>query len=143
MFDLAQLEISDSTQYTVTDARGNDVIIDGRPFTITLASPGTDKAVAAQFRRDEARSARMIGSATGVKSKRTAKDDYRERADFLMAITEGCSHPDITYDGKTGTDALRAMYLAPKLGHVAEGAEKCHADRGNFYEGSATVSQSA
>ena len=143
MFDLSQLEISDSSVFTVTDARGNDVVIDGRPFTITVASPGTEKAVNAQFKRDEARSGRMIGAATGTKSKRTAKDDYLERAEFLLAVVEATSHPDVTYQNKTGTAALRAMLLAPKLAHIAEGLEKHHHDRGNFSAESPTASPSA
>lgn len=141
MFDLSQLEIGDSSEYTVTDARGNDVMINGAPFIITVASPGTDKAVNAQFKRDEARSARVMGSIGGVKSKRTAKDDYMERADFLMAVIE--SYPDITYAGKEGQAALRAMLLAPKLAHIAEGIEKHHIDRGNFSAASPTASPSA
>jgi hypothetical protein len=142
MFDLAQLEIGDSSEYTVTDARGNDVLINGTPFVITVASPGTEKAVNAQFKRDEARSSRMIGAASGLKSKRTAKDNYMERADFLMAVIDGTSHPDITYAGKTGTAALRAMLLAPKLAHIAEGIEQHHQDRGNFSADSPTASPS-
>lgn len=142
MFDLSQLEISDSAIYQITDARGNDVVVDGKPLTLTIASPGTKKAVSAQFKRDEARSARLVGTMGGVKSKRTAEDEQRERADFLMAITEGCSHADVSYNGKTGMDALRAMFMEPKLGHVADGAEKFHGDRGNFFAGSANSSAS-
>jgi hypothetical protein len=140
MFDLSQLEIKDSGTYQVTDARGNDVVVGGQPLTLTIASPGTKKAVSAQFKRDEARSARVMGVMGGVKSKRTADDEIRERADFLMAITEGCSHTDISYNGKTGMDALHEMFLAPKLGHISDGAEKYHGDRGNFFEGSANSS---
>lgn len=142
-FDFAALEITDSGEYQVVDARGNDVAIDGRPFTITIASPGTKKAVAAQFKRDESRSARVMGTVAGLKSKRTADDDLRERADFLMAITEGCSHANVTYKGKTGMDALRAMYMEPKLGHIADGAEKYHYERGNFAPGSSASSSSS
>lgn len=143
MFDLSQLEISDSSVYTVTDARGDDVVIDGRPFTITVASPGTEKAVNAQFKRDEARSGRMIGAATGTKSKRTAKDDYMERAEFLLAVVEDTSHSDLEYQGKTGAAALRAMLLSPKLAHIAEGLEKHHHARGNFSAESLSASPSA
>lgn len=139
-FDFASLEIKDTGEYQVTDARGNDVAIDGRPFTITVASPGTKKAVAAQFKRDESRSARVMGAAAGIKSKRTADDDLRERADFLMAITEGCSHTNIVYKGQTGLQALRAMYMEPKLGHVADGVEKYHHERGNFAPDSSLAS---
>lgn len=140
MFDLSQLQVSDSGTYPVTDPRGNDIVINGVPLTLTIASPGTEKAVAAQFKRDTARSMRMIGSATGVMSKRTAKDDLIERADFLMAVTEGASVSDLTLDGKTGAEALRAMFMSPKLGHIADGVEKFHADRGNFFAGSVTNS---
>lgn len=141
-FDLSQLEIKDSGEYQVTDARGNDVVIDGRPLTLTVASPGTKKAVKAQFKRDEARSARVVGSMAGVKSKRTAEDELRERADFLMEITEGCSHSNITYAGQTGMAALRAMFTEPKLGHIAEGVEKYHNERGNFAPASSPNSSS-
>lgn len=131
-FDFAALEIIDTGNYQVVDARGNDVVIGGKPLTLQIASPGTKKAVAAQFKRDENRNARVVGSMSGLKSKRTADDDLRERAEFLMAITEGCSHANIGYKGQTGLAAIRAMYLEPKLGHIADGVEKYHYDRGNF-----------
>lgn len=141
-FDFATLEITDSGTCPVTDARGNEININGRPLTLTVASPGTKKAVAAQFKKDEARNARVMGMAAGAKSKRTADDELRERADFLMAITEGCSHSNVTYKGKTGLDAIRAMFLEPKLGHIADGVEKYHYDRGNFSPDSSPASSS-
>lgn len=137
-YDFSALEITDSGSYQVTDARGNDV----PGLLIQVASPGTKKAVAAQFKRDENRNARVMGAATGLKSKRTVDDDLRERADFLMAITEGCSKPNIAYKGKTGLDAIRAMYLEPKLSHIADGVEKFHYDRGNFSTDSSPASSS-
>lgn len=142
-FDFASLEIVDSGSYQVTDARGNDIVIEGRPLTLQIASPGTKKAVAAQFKRDENRNARVMGSVAGIKSKRTSDDDLRERTEFLMAITEGCSHSNITYKGHTGLNAIRAMYLEPKLGHIADGVEKYHQDRGNFSPDSSPTSSSA
>lgn len=139
-FDLSTLEIIDTGTYQVVDARGNDVQVEGQPFTITVASPGTKKAVNARFKREEARSARVIGMAGGVKSKRTAEDEMRERADFLMAITEGVTITSLTYKGQVGTAALRAMYLEPKLQFIADGVEKFHSDMGNFAPDSATAS---
>lgn len=141
-FDFAQLEIGDSAEYQVTDARGNDIVIGGVPLTLTLASPGTKKAVQAQFKMDEARNARVMGAVGGLKSKRTADDEIRERADFMMAITEGVSIPNVTYQGKTGLAAIHAMYMAPKLGHIIDGAQKYHNDRGNFVPATAPVSSS-
>lgn len=141
-FDFSSLEIGDSAPYQVTDARGNDIVIGGAPLTLQIASPGTKKAVAAQFKRDENRNARVMGAAAGMKSKRTSDDELRENAEFLMAITEGCSHPNIGYKGKTGLDAIRAMYMEPKLGHVADGVLKFHYDRGNFAPDSSPSSSS-
>jgi hypothetical protein len=137
-FDFSQLELVDTFEHQVVDARGNDVKIDGVPFTITLASPGTPEAVAAQFKMDEARSARTFASMAGTKAKRTAKDELRERADFLMAVTKSTSVPAVAYKGKVGLAAIEQMYLEPKLGYIARNALKAHNDEGNFAADSQT-----
>jgi hypothetical protein len=140
-FDFSQLELVDTFEHQVVDARGNDVVIDGVPFTITLASPGTTEAVKAQFKMDEARTARTLGSMAGTKSKRTYLDEIKETADFLMAITKATSIPSITYKGKTGFAAIEQMYLEPKLTYIPRNAMKAHKDEGNFAADSGTTSQ--
>ena len=130
MFDLNKLEIQDSAKYHVTDAKGDPQYEGETPITITIASPGTKKAAKAVFKRDEARSARVLGSMAGKTSKRTEIDEAKERADFLVDITE-------SLDGFEYPGGARAIYMNPKLGHIAEGVEKLFNDRGNFSADSA------
>lgn len=141
MFDLAQYEISDTAQWTVEDAKGNPIKLpNGDDWTLTLASPGTKKAMRAAHKRQQAKQAEMFGTMAGKTSKRTEDDEARDRANFLMEIYEGTNAEGFTYQGKTGQDAMRAAFLSPKLGHIADGAEKFHNDRGNFYEDASTSS---
>lgn len=125
MFDINALEIQDSGKYHVTDAKGDPQYEGDKPITITLASPGTKKAVKASFKRDENRSARVLGSMAGKTSKRTEVDEMKERAEFLADITE-------SLDGFDYPGGARALYMNPKLGHITDGVEKFFNDRGNF-----------
>jgi hypothetical protein len=139
MFDIKQLEISDSAKYHVTDAAGNPQYADNaqkKPVTITLASPGTRKAMQAQFKRDQARSSRVLGEMGGKTSKRTVDDEVTERAAFLAEITE-------SLDGFDYPGGAIELYKNPKLGHVADGVEKFYNDRGNFSGGSVISSASS
>lgn len=136
MFDLSKLEITDSAEYHVTDAKGDPQYDDaGNPITITVTSPGTKEAVRAQFKRDQLRSARVLGEMAGKTSKRTAEDEAKERAEFLAEMAGKCN--GFEYPG-----GARAMYMNPKLGHITEGVEKFFNDRGNFAPGSSTGSSS-
>lgn len=134
MFDISKLEINDSGKYHVTDAKGNPQYDEaGNAITITLISPGTAKAAAAQFKRDESRSARVLGSMAGKQSKRTEVDEIKERAAFLAEITE-------SLDGFAYPGGAKALYSNLKLGHIADGVEKYFNDRGNFSADSVTDS---
>lgn len=133
MFDMTKLEISDEAKYHVTDAKGDPQYDGDTPITITVASPGTKKAAKASFKRDEARSARVLGSMAGKTSKRTEVDEAKERAEFLADITE-------SLDGFDYPGGARALYLNAKLGHIADGVEKFYNDRGNFSADSSTTS---
>lgn len=140
MFDINKLAITDSAKWHVTDAKGEPqyytpMVYDTNnnqvpakeqlPVTITIASPGTKKAAKAQFARDELRSARVLGSMAGKTSKRTEVDDIAERAQYLAAITE-------SLDGFEFPGGPLALYKTLPLGHIADGVEKFHNDRGNF-----------
>lgn len=136
-FDIRKLAIKDTADYHVTDAAGNPQYLDDaqtQPVTITAYSPGTKKAAAAEFKRNEARSARLIGGMAGKTSKRTEQDEINERAQYLADITAG-----MNFDFPGGPVAL---YKDLPLGHVADGFEKWQADRGNFIDGSPTTSPS-
>lgn len=135
-FNPGKYKISESSDYEVTDANGNVIMLeDGNPWTITVASPGTRKAMRATHEYQKAQKGDVFAQMTGKASKRDEMDDVKDRATFLMAITEGTNAADLEYEGKTGMDALRAIYLDPLMGHVAIGLDKYHTDRGNFYKG--------
>lgn len=126
MFDITSLEIGDSAKYHVTDANGElqyDAV--GNPVTITIASPGTKRAAAAQFKRDDVRTQRAVGLMGGKTSKRTEIDEINERAIFLAAITE-------SLDGFSYAGGPLELYKNMKLGHIADGVEKFYNERGNF-----------
>lgn len=124
-FDINKLAIKDSADWHVTDAKGDPQYDGETPITITVASPGTKKAAKAQFKRDEARSARAVGLMSGKTSKRTEDDELKERAQFLADITESLNGFQYPGDAK-------ALYLNLPLGHIADGVEKFFSDRGNF-----------
>ncbi len=125
MFDINKLAITDSAKYHVTDAKGEPQYDGETPITITIASPGTKKAARAQFKRDEARSARVIGAMGGKTSKRTEQDEIKERAEFLAEITE-------SLDGFDFPGGAKALYATLPLRHIADGVEKFFNDGGNF-----------
>lgn len=128
MFDINSLQVNDTAKYPVVDAKGNPQYADKEqtiPITITVAGPGSKKGTAAQFKRDQLRSARMIGGISGKTSRRTPLDEQKERADFLAEITE-------SLDGFDYPGGAHALYMNPKLGFNAEGVEKFYGEWGNF-----------
>jgi len=136
MFDIKKLSITDSGKYHVTDAKGDPQYDDaGNAITITLASPGTKKAAQAQFKRDQLRSARVLGEMGGKTSKRQEIDERTERAGFLADITESLDWFDFPGGPK-------ALYMDLTVGHIADGVEKYYNDRGNFSADSLTTSSS-
>lgn len=135
MFDPSQYRITESAEFEVLDAEGNVIYLDAaqeKPWTITVASPGTKKAAKATFELKQAVSGDLFGQLRGKKSGKNEDSETVLRADFLMKITEGTNAEGLTYQGKTGTDALRAIYLDPFMAHVATGLEAFHQNRGNF-----------
>lgn len=135
-FNPSKYRISETAAYEVVDAKGDAILLeDGNPWTITVASPGTKKAMRAAHKMQQARSGDVSALLTGKASKRDEMDDIKDRATFLAEITEGTNAADLEFEGKTGLDALRAIYLDPFMGHVAIGLQKFHDDRGNFYAG--------
>lgn len=144
-FDPSKYKITASADFEVLDAEGNVIYLDEdqtTPWTITVASPGTKKAAKAAFDMKQAVSGDLFGQLRGKKSAKNEESETVLRADFLMKITEGTNAGNLVYEGKTGMDALRAIYLDPFMAHVAIGVESFHQNRGNFKQGSATSSPS-
>lgn len=136
MFDPSKYRINETADYEVLDAKGDAITLgNGQTWTITVASPGTNKAMRAKDKLQKATKGDMFAQMAGKKSKRDEMSETRDTADFLVAITESTNAEGLTYDGKTGMDALRAIYLDPFMGHVADGLQAFFNDRGNFYKG--------
>ena len=134
MFDIKKLSITDSGKYHVTDAKGDPQYDEaGNPITITAASPGTKKAAQAQFKRDQARSSRVLGEMGGKTSKRTELDERTERATFMADVTE-------SLDGFSFDGGAKGLFMDLKLGYIAAGFEKWWGDWGNFSADSSTTS---
>jgi hypothetical protein len=133
-YNVKKLAIKDIGYYHVTDAAGNPQFFDKeetQPVTIPVHSPGTKKAAAAEFKRNEARSARVIGAMGGKASKRTEQDEINERAAFLAEIAGDVSSLDYP-------EGAKALYQDLTLGHIADGVERFYNDRGNFIADSVT-----
>jgi hypothetical protein len=138
MFDPSKYRITESAAYEVLDAEGNIIYLDEAeetPWTITVASPGTKKAMAALHKRQKFMEGDLFSRAKGKKSKTDESTAVQLRADFLMEIFEGTNADGFTYDGKTGTDGMRAMFLDPFMSHVSIGLENFHNNQGNFTKG--------
>lgn len=143
-FDPSKYKITASAEYQVEDAQGNVIYLDEaqtQPWTITVASPGTKKAMKAAHELKQATSGELFGQLKGRKSSKKEDSDSILRADYLMKVTESTNADNLVYEGKTGMDALRAIYLDPFMAHVAAGLEAFHLDRGNFSAESGKVSE--
>lgn len=135
-FNPSKYKISESASFEVPDAKGDVIVLDnGGPWTITVASPGTRKAMKAAHEYQQATKGDLFAQMAGKVSKRDELSDTKDRAKFLMDITEATNAEGLEYEGKTGNEALRAVFLDPLLGHIAIGLEKFFNDRGNFYAG--------
>ena len=136
MFDITSLEIVDTANYHVTDAKGKPQYDDeGNALTIVVHSPGVKKASAAKFALEKKRGERVFTKMSGKDDGMTEADERRERAEFLAEIT---SH---TIGFAPGS--FSSMYANPRLQHIANGVEKLFNDLGNFAPSSATESLSS
>lgn len=136
MFDPSKYRINETADFEVVDAKGDAIVLEnGQQWTIAVASPGTNKAMRAKDKLKKATQGDLMSQMAGKKSKRDELAETRDTADFLMAITESTNADGLTYNGKTGMDALREIYLDPFMGHIADGLQAFFNDRGNFYKG--------
>lgn len=143
MFDPSNHRIGETGTYEVLDAEASPIYLDDSedtPWTITVASPGTKKAKRAEFKRQQAAQGALFTSIKGKKSGQDEMSETKSRADFLMEIVESTNADGLTYQGKTGLDALRAVFMDPYMEHVAIGLQNFYNDRGNFKTDASTIS---
>lgn len=135
MFDPSSYKMTASADIEILDLNGNTIFIDDAdtiPWTIKVCSPGVAKATKAAFEYKQAISGDLLAQSRGAKSKSTEQAERVLRADFLMKVTESTNAADLTYDGKSGMDALRAIYLDPLMDHVTTAVDTGHHKKGNF-----------
>ena len=101
---------------------------DGQPVTVTVYSPGSKAYAKAQAAQQN----RMIDKLKKRgKSDQTAEEKARELADHLTACTASFSD-NFEYQGLEGAELIRAVYMNPKLGYIAEQVGKHIGDWSNF-----------
>lgn len=139
MLDIKSLEIVESADFTVRDAKGAIKYDEsGNELSITFASPGTKQYLQAKHNFDEKQSNGVVAKMTGKSDKRTYKDDIANRAEFFANIT--ISFNGFTYGDKPGYEGYKAFFANPKLGFIVNEADKYLNDWGNFAPDSATTS---
>lgn len=134
-FNPSKYRMADQADYEVTDVKGDVIYLDEareKPWTITVAGPGTKRALRAKHDLTEAASGDLIGQLKGKKSKKDEESEIRMRADYLMKVTLSTNADNLEYEGKTGMDALRAIFLDPGMQHIAKGLDNYQGDQGNF-----------
>jgi hypothetical protein len=132
MFDIKQFQLLDTAVLTVQTAdESEDLLVDGKPVKITICSSGTEQAVSAQYKLDNASTARMASAWRGKAIKNQAQISEQEQIEKLVKIT--VSIENFPIEG-----GAQALYSDPKLGYIKRQVQKFHADDGNFMPPSTT-----
>jgi hypothetical protein len=124
MFDINQLETTDTAKFHVKDAKGRPQFDGDKPITITAYGPGSKVAAGAKFAYDSKRSDRTIEKIGGKVESRTEDVDRRERAAYLGQLVASLDFPC--------TGGATALFANPKLRFLADDFEKWWNDAGNF-----------
>lgn len=131
-FDLSAFEASDTALMQVLDLKNEPIVIDGKPFTITLFGPGSNEYARAQAKLDEALSTRSFAALRGKPVKESAEDSRRMVSEKLAACTKAINNFPI--DG-----GALALYSNPKLGYITNQVSRFIEDWANFTGGSAKI----
>lgn len=145
MFDASKFKMTETAVIEMEEADGTPIYLDDAqttPWTITIAGPGTKIGMQALHERQKAQQSDVFNQMKGKKSARDESSDTKERAEFLMKIFRSTNADNLVYEGHTGTDALRAIFLDPLMSHCAVKLDNAFADRGNFKPASSTTSSS-
>jgi len=139
MFNIKDLEVQDTADFIVCNARGTpQKDAAGNELSITFASPGTAKYLQAKHNFDEKKNGAAAALFSGKTNKRDYKKDLEDRAEFFANITE--SFNNFQYGDRPGYEGYKAFFKNPKLGFIVNDADKFLADWGNFTPDSETLS---
>lgn len=131
-FDLSKYELEDTSVLIVQNASNDGDLIgaDGvNPVKITLYGSGTEQAVAAGHKAQNAMTARMKEGLRGKITKNDSQLSDVEQAQRLAACTASIENFPV--------DPL-ALYKNPKLGYIRNQVMRWQGEDANFAKGSAT-----
>lgn len=127
-FDLSQFETTDTATLTVLNPKGDELLVNGDPVTITIYGPGSKQYVNAKYKLDNANQARSIAMLRGKTAKNAAEEMRQQQAEFYASIT--ASLDNFPIDG-----GALALYMNPKLSYITDQVEKFISDTENFMPG--------
>jgi hypothetical protein len=124
-FDLSQFETTDTATLTVMNPKGDELLVNGEPVTITLYGPGSKQFVNAKYKLDNANQTRSIAMLRVKTAKNAAEEIRQQQAEFYASIT--VSLDNFPIDG-----GALALYMNPKLSYITDQVEKFISDTENF-----------
>lgn len=124
-FDLSQFELTDTGSLIVQNPKGDDLLIDGKPVTITLYGEGSKQFVGAKYKLDNALQTRAIGLMRGKSDKSGAEEQRQLKAEFLNAVT-------VSIDNFPIEGGALALYSNPKLSYITNQVDKFLGETENF-----------
>jgi hypothetical protein len=124
-FDLSQFETLDTATLTVQTPKGDDLLVDGKPVTITLYGEGSKQYVNARYKLDNALQTRSIALMRGKSAKNAAEEQAQLKAEFLASVT--ASIDNFPIEG-----GALALYNNPKLAYITAQVDKFLAETENF-----------
>jgi hypothetical protein len=122
-FDLSQFETLDTATLTVQTPKGDDLLVDGKPVTITVYGEGSKKFVNAKYKLDNAMQTKAVAAYRGKKT--SVEEQTQLRAEFLAAVT--ASIDNFPIEG-----GALALYNNPKLSYITAQVDKFLGETENF-----------
>lgn len=131
-FNLSQFELLDTAVLTVQTAdESDDLLIDGKQVKITLYGSGSEQFTRADYRVQNAATARAQSAWRGKVLKNQAQISDQENAEKYAACTAQIENFPIA-------GGALALYSNPKLGYIKKQVMKFIAEDGNFMPPSTT-----
>lgn len=130
-FDLSKYETAETGILEVLNEKDEPLIgPNGQPVTIEMYGPGSEVAIKAQAKVDQATTARTFAAVRGKLPKDAAGENRKLQAEKLAACTKAINNFPV--------DPL-ALYSNPRLGYITAQVAKFQDDWSNFPAASTTT----
>jgi hypothetical protein len=124
-FDLSAFQLVNTAILEVENPKGDPLLFNGAPVTITLYGPGSKEYKNAKYKLENANQTRSIAMLRGKTSKTAAEDQEKANAEFLAACTAQVDNFPIT-------GGALALYSNPGLVYITDQVNKFLGDAENF-----------